>query len=356
MDKKFDSKSRIFPPKLLHCINVAYLFSLLSLIFLGCQEDDDNESPSLPDLNGYLQRFEEEARLRGYDFDLSGIETAYVDEIMGDDTFCGYGYINYDGNGLRRIEISLAPRCGWEKRSDIERENLFFHEIGHAFFNRYHDESKLCDGSPLSIMISTTDGWKIYSESEKEKRAYYISELIDRMAAHQDQCIDYARSWSNDSVFYQYTQEDTAWFFVDDGVFPGISNPADDLSIEITPGNNTESSTNLYKRFDHPNIPECTEVTLRVTMNSEQLTGTGAAISIRAFHAPVGKEGAQTEEYMFLTTTENPVAGPLDNYVEELTIPCYSRNTTYLVVFLRLMPGTEGKVSFEDVQLVVEEI
>lgn len=91
-------------------------------------------------------------------------------------------------------------------------------------------------------------------------------------------------------------------------------------------------------------------------MNSEQLTGTGAAISIRAFHAPVGKEGAQTEEYMFLTTTENPVAGPLDNYVEELTIPCYSRNTTYLVVFLRLMPGTEGKVSFEDVQLVVEEI
>jgi hypothetical protein len=90
-------------------------------------------------------------------------------------------------------------------------------------------------------------------------------------------------------------------------------------------------------------------------MNSEQLTGNGAAISIRAFHSPVGKGGAQTEEYLFLTTTEKPVAGPLNNFVEELTIPCYSRNTTYLVVFLRLMAGTEGKVSFEDVQLIVNE-
>jgi hypothetical protein len=171
----------------------------------------------------------------------------------------------------------------------------------------------------------------------------------------EDECIDYARSWSNDSVYYHYTQEDTDWWFVNDNVFPGISNPADDLSIEISPGNKTEHSTNLYKRFDHPNIPECAEVTLRVTMNSEQLTGSGAAISIRAFQSTVGKVGAQTEEYMFLTTTDAPVSGKLDQYVEEITIPCFTRNTTYMVVFLRLMPGTEGKVSFEDVELVVKE-
>jgi hypothetical protein len=96
-----------------------------------------------------------------------------VDEIkMGDDTFCGYGYINYDGYGLRRIEISLSSNCGWEKRSDIERENLFFQEIGHAFFNRFHEDSWHCDGSPLSIMTAYTDNWKIYTETEEEKRAY----------------------------------------------------------------------------------------------------------------------------------------------------------------------------------------
>jgi hypothetical protein len=202
MYKMIDFISRNFPTKFryTHKSKVLFLFPLLSLFFLACQEDD--ESTSMPDLDTYLERFEEEARLRGYDFDLSNVEAVYVDEIMGDDTACGYGYINYDGHGLRRIEISLAPRCGWEKRSDIERENLFFHEIGHAFFNRSHEDSWLCDGSPLSIMAANTDNWKIYTETEEEKRAYYISELIDRTAT-QDECIDYSRSWSNDSVYYQ---------------------------------------------------------------------------------------------------------------------------------------------------------
>lgn len=41
--------------------------------------------------------------------------------------------------------------------------------------------------------------------------------------------------------------------------------------------------------------------------------------------------------------TDAPVAGTLLNHVEELTIPCYSRKTTFIVLFLRLMAGTEGK-------------
>jgi len=335
----------------------AFLFSLLSLFFLACE--DDNEGPSLPDLNTYLERFEEEARLRGYDFDLSDVEAVYVDEIKeGDDTFCGYGYQNYDGNGLRRVEISLADNCHWAELNEVEREILFFHEIGHAFFNRGHEDGWLCDGSPLSIMTSSF--WGLYTEGETEKRAYYISELIDKIAA-EDQCIDYQRSWVNDSVFFEYTAEDDSWVFdSQDGSYLGARSSAgapngETISIQLAPGTTTDESGRWYRLIYHPNIPDCAEITLKVTMNSEQLTGTGAAISIRAFHAPVGKEGAQTEEYLYVTTTDAPVAGKLENYEEELTIPCYQRNTTFIVLFLRLMKGTEGKVTFEDIRLVVNE-
>lgn len=325
---------------------------------LACQED--SEEPSLPDLNTYLERFEEEARLRGYDFDLSGVETAYMDELkVGGQTYCGYGYSNYRGTGIRRIEISTSASCNWEARSETERENFFFHEIGHAFFNRGHDESRLCDGSPLSLMNSTTNVWGIYDETEEEKKDYYINELIDKMAA-LEQCIDYERGWVNDSVFYQYTASDTSWVFdALDGNYIGTSSATDNLegeaiTLELNPGSITDESGRWFRRIDNPNIPECTDVTLSVRMNSEQLNGTGAAISIRAFHAPAGRNGAQSEEYLYLTTTDAPVAGQLNDYVEELTIPCYSRKTTFIVLFLRLMAGTEGKVSFEDIQLTVK--
>jgi hypothetical protein len=289
------------------------------------------------------------------------VEAVYVDEIKKqDDTFCGYGYSNYDGNGLRRIEISTSSACNWSNRSNIQRENLFFHEIGHAFLVRYHDDSKLCDGSPLSIMDNTVNGWTIYTEKEVDKRSYYISELIDKMAA-LDHCIDYQHGWINDSVYYQYKYEDDSWIFLsDEENYIGTQNSVDDsngesISIELAPGSTTDKSGRWFRRINNPNIPECAEVTLKVTMNSEMLTGTGAAISIRAFHSPAGNEGAVSEEYLYLTTTDNPITGKLDNYVQELTIPCFSRKTTFIVLFLRLMGGTEGKVSYSDVQLVVKE-
>ncbi|MFT6807392.1 MAG: hypothetical protein ACJA01_000612 [Saprospiraceae bacterium] len=304
---------------------LSYLFfALISLLILSCSEDI--APPSLPDLNTYVQRFEQEARLKGYDFDLSVVEAVYVDEIMvEDEKFCGY--TNYNGRGIRRIEISTSGSCNWANLSDIQRENFFFHEIGHAFLNRTHDESLLCDGSPLSIMTTTANNWNIYSENEGDKRDYYISELIDKLAA-LDQCINYQHEWISDSVFYKYIYEDDSWIFDSrNGNYSGARNAANDMNvdaigIELIPGKTKDLEGRRFRRINNLNIPEFADVTLKVTMNSEMLTGTGAAISIRIFHSPVGKEGAESVENLYLTTTEAPVSGELNNYVEELTIPC----------------------------------
>jgi len=148
---------------------------VLNLFILGCEEK--LESPGYPELRIYLDRFEDEAKERGYDFDLTNVEAAYVDNIiMNGLTYCGWGYSNYGGSGRRRIEISKAERCDWLSLSDMERENFVFHELGHAFLNRGHDDRMLCDGSVASLMTGGPNYLTVYTEPG-EDRDYYIEEI-----------------------------------------------------------------------------------------------------------------------------------------------------------------------------------
>ena len=326
----------------------------LITIALSCTEDD---GPSdYPDLTNYLERFEQEAGKLGYDFDLSKIQVVYVNEIkINDRTFCGYGYSNYDGAGLRRIEISKSSACNWASKTDIERENLFFHEIGHAFLQRSHDETKQCDGSPLSLMNSTGNSWKIYGDNEEDKRTYYISELIDPLVA-LDQCIAYGQDFSVNPVLYTYTRDDEDWFFDSvGGSYSGEQGPDNKLSIATSPTSNTNKNGYWYKQFLAPAIPECAEVKLKVRMNSTMLTGKGAALSIRAYHAPAGREGSYTEQLLRVTTEDNPATGQLVDHTEELIIPCYTRKITYLVIFVVMLGETMGEVVFDEIQISVKE-
>ena len=75
-------------------------FVVLTLLALGC--DDKPESPAYPDLRIYLDRFEEEAKARGYDFDLANVQVVYVDAInVNKVAVPRRGYSNFSGTGLR---------------------------------------------------------------------------------------------------------------------------------------------------------------------------------------------------------------------------------------------------------------
>jgi hypothetical protein len=192
---------------------------VLGLVVLGC--DEKSESPKYPDLRVYLDRFEEEAKARGYDFDLSNVQVAYVDDIVVNNvTYCGYGYPNYGGTGQQRIEISKTENCDWLALSDIERENFVFHEIGHAFFNRGHDGTMLCDGSVASLMTGGPNYLTVYT-APGDARDYYIRELIDPLTVNT-KCIQDEKDWSKDSVFYQIAKNDPDWIlYTDNGKYVG---------------------------------------------------------------------------------------------------------------------------------------
>jgi hypothetical protein len=104
----------------------SFKFALIFVVFLGFQACDQSEknTPDItqeefPDLKKFLDRFETEAKRRGYNFNFSGLDIAYVDEIRLSDntTYCGIGYIRNPQTGRRTVLISKSPNCDWANQN-----------------------------------------------------------------------------------------------------------------------------------------------------------------------------------------------------------------------------------------------
>lgn len=195
----------------------------------------------------------------------------------------------------------------------------------------------------------------VYTETSGEQRDYYIRELIDPLVANT-KCIKDEKDWNTDPVFYRMTNDDDEWIlYTDSGKYVGTQGVTQDyLTLQSINGINAQANAYWFKTFYNPNIPECAEVRFRVKMNSESLTGNGAAISVRLYKSTLAKYGAATEQYSRISTEENPSSGEITDVIQEVVIPCYTRSTTQMIIFVVLLGETQGQVRFEDIELVVD--
>lgn len=81
-------------------------------------------------------------------------------------------------DGHREIKID---REGWDDMSDLGKEQLMFHELGHCQLNRPHIEDNIKLGrwlnAPKSIMHPYVFGeWSVYEENHD----YYVKELLNK--------------------------------------------------------------------------------------------------------------------------------------------------------------------------------
>lgn len=340
--------------------------SLLVLLLIGAiiscdpKEDVVPAPDPFPSLSIFKDKFIAEARARGYNLDMSGLDMQYVDGKIttgNGGEFCGFGWINFPPTGRRQVFISRDPSCGFANYTDLRREIFVFHEIGHAFLNLQHDNSFLCDGRPLSLMHENVQMYNYYEDSPENKK-YYLDELFDRIAA-EEECIKYAKDFSLNPVFFSLQPSGQNWTFSNSqGSFTGerITNtPPYSLVISSVPGRTSSTTGYWYSQIDNPNIPQNSKVTLRTKVYSDGLTGPGVAIALRVYEAPLSNSGSQTVETMVLTTENAPITGTLDGQILELTIPNFTRKTIILIPFVVMMPGTEGVARFEDFEIIVEE-
>ena len=158
------------------------LFACCLLIgFTACQSDDEvddevtvAEVRAFPlaheELWPHFQRFEEEAALRGYNFDLNALEiTGFLEDIPRENVAgtCRYGtHIN---------EVTI-DRIFWRNSTLLRKELVVFHELGHCVLFQAHREEVDANGNCASLMNSGTGDCRVpYTVSTRD---IYIDELF----------------------------------------------------------------------------------------------------------------------------------------------------------------------------------
>ncbi len=154
-------------------------------IFTACQDDaiTDLEEVVTPEartfpgvderLWPFFLRFEDAAVERGFAVDLvTSRITGVIEDLEGEHVA---GQCSTFGN-FRPGRVTLDAEF-WERSSDLFKEFIVFHELGHCFLDRGHREDAFTNGRCVSIMRSGTldcrDNYNVATRSN------YIDELFE---------------------------------------------------------------------------------------------------------------------------------------------------------------------------------
>lgn len=159
------------------------LFLMLSSFVSSCSFDNeeaeltgtiDKDTKAYPlvdeDLWLYFESFEKEAQTRGLNYDLDALEiTGIIEEISDEGVAgtCQYG---------QHIHHVTVDKSFWNNASNLRREMVVYHELGHCVLHKDHTEDYNREGTCLSIMNSGTAPCTVaYTHQNRE---YYINELF----------------------------------------------------------------------------------------------------------------------------------------------------------------------------------
>lgn len=142
-------------------------------LITGCKKESHVIVTSLVDrdLIPYFEIFEAEARARGISLNASYADIeARIADIDDGNVIGRCWYNSHNPNSI------LIDRDYWERASDLGREMVVFHELGHCYLERGHTEATNANGICLSIMASGTGSCRnLYREGTRE---YYLDELF----------------------------------------------------------------------------------------------------------------------------------------------------------------------------------
>lgn len=168
--------------------------SIISLLFLGivtvlfqaCQKDEplatlpiveeERTFNNVPEpLWDYFERFEEAASDRGLPIDLNRFNlTAEIVEITEDGVA---GTCSFGSHTPKHIEIDATF---WNQSSDLFKEFVVFHELGHCVLLRGHTEDTHANGTCVSLMRSGVEGCR--DNYQLNTREAYLDELFEGLA------------------------------------------------------------------------------------------------------------------------------------------------------------------------------
>jgi hypothetical protein len=155
---------------------------IVGLASAGCGRGFEPTYDVDGDLQVQVDRFLEEAAMRGHDLTISNLIMEYDPELAV--PTCGTCNSHSQSNDVQKV-IGINPHCPITYNEQMEA--LVFHELGHCVLGREHDFDLLPNGDPRSMM--TPGNYSLYSPclyqiGEEDcdftfKRDYYLDELFD---------------------------------------------------------------------------------------------------------------------------------------------------------------------------------
>ncbi|MEP7320914.1 MAG: hypothetical protein ABI761_03305 [Saprospiraceae bacterium] len=161
-------------------IPIIYLLTI-AFSLSDCRKDisnlvgDEPTEGTYPNVNEalwpFFMRFENEASLRNISVDLRDARiTGVISDIPTNHVL---GQCSYSSAEPKKLTIDLPF---WNTSSDLGKEFVIFHELGHCYLGRLHDESKDSQGICKSIMRSGLEDCRDNYTSLTRKK--YLDELF----------------------------------------------------------------------------------------------------------------------------------------------------------------------------------
>ncbi len=121
--------------------------AMLLFVSLLISCSDDSERAIDPDLQEYFDLFKEAGDARGFEIDFEAKNITAEIRTIVDNSILGQCFTNSK-------EI-IIDRGYWDGLSEIDREFLIFHELGHCYLDRGHLDTDNPDGTCISMMHSS---------------------------------------------------------------------------------------------------------------------------------------------------------------------------------------------------------
>jgi hypothetical protein len=300
---------------------------LLLVALLGCDKDKDVKPED--DLWIYANRFIEEAAKRNYIFSQPNVTLKFVTEEE---------LAPYSGYGSPDPPLVRIVQTRWEKFTNVQKEILMFHELGHAMLRRTHTNELLPSCDYKSMMLEGNQ-FKIYDDEHSLKREYYFDELFDRNTPYPD--------WGG-------TIGPHKTVVVSDGstaTFSAGTNPSytgtheEDGSLHISGAG--ISNTNAYWKIEVPtkDISAGSTLIAKFRMKLTNVGGDGVWADLRADY--------NSDIYFYTSTglyVQN-IIGTTDYTEYTLILNCYPDYRPDISFFVNLAGNSIGDIWIKDIEI-----
>ncbi|MEL6925692.1 MAG: putative metallopeptidase [Bacteroidota bacterium] len=150
------------------------LFTLL--LFIACSKENSENLTEVElyvdeRIQPYFDLFEQEGLARDVEVSLEGARVeGYIEAIEENNVL---GQCQYSATSPRRV---IIDEQFWAQATDLQKEFVIFHELGHCYLNRSHDDTRSNNGTCSSMMQSGTTRCR-FSYTNNSRDAY-LDELF----------------------------------------------------------------------------------------------------------------------------------------------------------------------------------